>query len=185
MLVGEGVVFGEGDGEAREGRAAWRSGRRVPAALRIWSRERSSSLPSPMSRRRSALIPWGAWSSRVSARPALNSPEARARGGGVGDGVGGGEQDGERFGVFAGRDIDSEDGEHGRGKAGGILKAELGFHGVPIVSRGGSVVNVAGCGRWRHLASLSASRLRSVARLSHSCLPLARAISHLTRPLRK
>ena len=35
------------------------------------------------------------------------------------------------------------------------------------------------------LASLSASRLRSVSRLSQSCLPLAKASSHFTRPLRK
>ena len=34
-------------------------------------------------------------------------------------------------------------------------------------------------------ASRSASRLRSVSRLSQSCLPLATASSHLTRPLQK
>ena len=34
-------------------------------------------------------------------------------------------------------------------------------------------------------ASRSASRRRSVSRLSQSCLPLATASSHFTRPLRK
>ncbi len=49
----------------------------VPAPLRSSWMVRSAALPRPTRSRRWAASPAGAWSRRVSPRPALNSPDAR------------------------------------------------------------------------------------------------------------
>ncbi len=163
----------------------------VPAALRMACGSALAALPSPTMSRRVAARPSGAWRSRVSFGLSLEFSGGEDEVCGFSDGFVG-SQEGDfrlRILIFTCRDVGGEDGEEFGLGGGGGGEEEFGFHSC--------FQYLLNFGRWAYFAYLpllwamaarasrSASRRRSVSRLSQSCLPLATASSHLTRPLRK
>ena len=157
----------------------------VPAPLRSSFAVSDFALPSPITRRRSALSPSGRRRSSGSATVALNSPVPNH---------------GAAAAATA-SDVVSSAGEGGSSLPVAISTAKTTSRGVTkpagswnrawrssaLILTRRSICDLQR--RWLRAiaarASLSASRFRSVSRLSHCCLPVATASSHLTRPFRK
>ena len=129
VLVGEGVVFGEGDGELAEGA---RLGEADGGAGGLADFVDGEGLGFAEADDEQALgfDAGGGVEQQGFGEGGLELAGGEPGGGGVGDGVRGGEQDGVRLGVFAGGDVDGEDGEERGGGAGGSWKSSLVFTGL-------------------------------------------------------
>ena len=127
VLVVEGLVFGEGDGEVADGAGFGEADGDACAFADLVDGEglRFAEADDEQAFGFDAV---GRVEEKRFGDAGFELAGGYPGGGGVGDGVGGGEQRGVRFGVLTGGDVDGEDGEQRRLEGGRIQEMQFRVH---------------------------------------------------------